>query len=396
MLTTSRDQQSMQRLAIFVSSTCFDLKALREHLRAEITRWGHEPILSEYPSFPVAPDLSTIENCKKVVRDRADILVLIVGGRRGSIDPATSRSIVNSEYREARAKGIDCIVFAEKTVWDFASIYAKNPDADFSPAVDSSSVFEFLKEVREDTRWVFPFSSMEELLTGLKTQLSVRLQDLLCRSREGRLLAPRGFEYESASTTRIAQDKDRFWEHRLAYALLQDRVERFSSRIDDLNSGFAFRRTRFVRPRDTQRFLQDLLSDITQIVMSIDAILARQLNEAFGAPGVPGNPVAIKAACDNLYALFLALYEWEMDVRFVRVHAAFEGLFPIMQGWSGELITEFRLMLQQLDRLLNEPQLTGHHIVKLTMSAPKSLPALLEKLNQIGSDPRVIAALRDD
>jgi hypothetical protein len=41
----------MRPLSIFLSSTCYDLKSLREHLRSEIASWGHDPVLSEYPSL---------------------------------------------------------------------------------------------------------------------------------------------------------------------------------------------------------------------------------------------------------------------------------------------------------------------------------------------------------
>lgn len=180
----------MRPLSVFLSSTCFDLKSLREHLRSEIASWGHDPVLSEYPSFPVSPDLSTIENCKAVVRERADVLILIVGGKRGSLDLQSQRSVVNSEYREARASGLDCIVFVDKQVWDLRILFEKNPDADFTPTVDYPGVFRFIKEISEDTKWIFPFTRTEEILETLKVQLSTRFRDLLRRSRENKLILP--------------------------------------------------------------------------------------------------------------------------------------------------------------------------------------------------------------
>ncbi|NTW70549.1 MAG: DUF4062 domain-containing protein [Chlorobiaceae bacterium] len=165
----------MQPLSVFVSSTCFDLRALREHLRSEIAAWGHDPVLSEYPSFPVLPDLSTVENCRKVVRERADVFVLVVGGRRGSLDPATDRSVVNLEYREARYVGIDCIVFVEKQVWDLLPHFKKNPDADFSTTVDYPDVFRFIVEIAESTKWIFPFSRTDEILTTVTSHIERRI-----------------------------------------------------------------------------------------------------------------------------------------------------------------------------------------------------------------------------
>ncbi len=383
----------MQPLAVFISSTCFDLRSLREHLRAEIAGWGHEPILSEYPSFPVSPDLSTVENCKKVVKARADVLVLIIGGRRGSLDPTTSNSVVNSEYREARAKGLDCIVFADKAVWDLLPMYRRNPNMDFTPTVDSPAVLRFLEEVCGDTRWVFPFTKTEEILTTLRVQLSTRFQDLLSRHREGRLQVPTAFAAEPDHIARIAADRDELWEFRLASELLRDRIGRLTTRFSDLDRGFAVRRTKFLRAQDTMGYVQDLLHDYSLIVQSASKILSEQLTPAFGPPGVPGVAEEIRAACDNLYSLFLSLYEWELDVRFVRVHDALADILPLMSGWTNDLLNEFRRIPQELDRLLADPNLRGQHTITLTFSAPKALSELAVTIERMSNDPHIMRAL---
>jgi len=72
--------------SIFVSSTCYDLKQIRQDIREFIEAdLGYEAILSEYDSFPIDSDKDTINNCLRVVEQRADIMVLIVGSRYGYI-----------------------------------------------------------------------------------------------------------------------------------------------------------------------------------------------------------------------------------------------------------------------------------------------------------------------
>jgi len=386
----------MQPLSIFLSSTCYDLKSLREHLRTEIASWGHDPVLSEYPSFPVSPDLSTVDNCKKVVRDRADILVLVIGGKRGSLDPVSQRSLVNIEYSEARAAGLDCIVFVDRPVWDLLPLFRKNSDADFTPTVDYPEVFRFVEDISKDTKWIFPFSRTEEILTTLRIQLSIRLRDLLQRSRTSRLTVPPEFAAESAHIARIALDKDRLWEYRLTCELLRDRIGRLDAKFNELDFGFVVRRTKFLAARDTVSHIQDLLHDFTNVIQAAVKILEQQLTPAFGPPGVPGDALQIKRACDNLYSLFLSLYEWELDVRFVRPHEAFESLFPRMQGWTSELLSEFRRIPREFDALLSNPNLTGQHTIHLVINAPAGLAALTEEFKRMSHDLRVIAAITGD
>ena len=82
--------------SIFVSSTCYDLKQIRQDIREFIeTDLGYEAILSEYDSFPIDPDKDTINNCLRVVEQRADIMVLIVGSRYGYITDHGEKSITN-------------------------------------------------------------------------------------------------------------------------------------------------------------------------------------------------------------------------------------------------------------------------------------------------------------
>lgn len=137
----------MTRTRIFVSSTFFDLAQIRDDLRVTIASIGHEALLSEYPQFPILPTIDTIENCRQVVRS-SDVFVLIVGGRSGSLDPVSGKTITAIEYETAVQNGIDCFIFVQENVMTLLAAWRKNPGADFSPAVDSSRVFEFVDRVK--------------------------------------------------------------------------------------------------------------------------------------------------------------------------------------------------------------------------------------------------------
>jgi hypothetical protein len=122
-------------------------------------------------------------------------------------------------------------------------------------------------------------------------------------------------------------------------------------------------------------------------------VLSEQLTPSFGPPGVPGDAEKIKAACDNLYSLFLTLFEWELDVRFVRPHEAFSELFPKMYGWTTEMRAELKRLNTEFDKLLSIPGLSGNHTIMMTINAPAGMQAFADEFHRMAQDPRVLAAI---
>lgn len=67
-------------------------------------------------SFPIDPDKDTIHNCLRVVEERANILVWIVGGRYGYVTNHENKSITNLEYLRAKTKGIPIFIFVDQSI----------------------------------------------------------------------------------------------------------------------------------------------------------------------------------------------------------------------------------------------------------------------------------------
>ncbi|MDZ7692136.1 MAG: DUF4062 domain-containing protein [Balneolaceae bacterium] len=134
---------------------------------------GYTPLLSEMKSFPINPDKNTVENCKEKVRKNADLLILIVGTRYGSIDLETDKSITNLEYETAKRKGIPIYVFIDKQVINLLPTWKANPDADFSNTVDTTKLFEFVDKIRNtEGIWTFPFEKAVDIIGTLRHQLA--------------------------------------------------------------------------------------------------------------------------------------------------------------------------------------------------------------------------------
>ena len=130
---------------VFISSTMYDLRELRAQLRQFVEGLGWRPVMSEHDSFPINPDQSTVENSRRNVRENADIFVMVVGARYGSVDADADKSVTNLEFVEARARGTPAYVFVSRDVLAQLEVWQTNPEADYSSVVDTPRVFEFIE-----------------------------------------------------------------------------------------------------------------------------------------------------------------------------------------------------------------------------------------------------------
>jgi hypothetical protein len=93
-------------IRVFVSSVSLGLETVRQQVIADLHRAGYNVTAMErFGSQPQPP----IDVCLREVR-RADVLVLVIGPRYGSLLPQ-GMSYTHAEYREARATGIPVLAF---------------------------------------------------------------------------------------------------------------------------------------------------------------------------------------------------------------------------------------------------------------------------------------------
>lgn len=68
---------------IFISSTFYDLKYIREHLANFVRSYGYEPILFEDGDIGYTPRKTLDSSCYESMRN-SDMVILIIGGEYGS------------------------------------------------------------------------------------------------------------------------------------------------------------------------------------------------------------------------------------------------------------------------------------------------------------------------
>lgn len=376
----------MSKTRIFVSSTCYDLSAVREDLRTHLATLGHEPLLSEYPSFPIDPDDTTVGNCKRNVQQNTDILVLIVGGCRGSLDTATGKSVTNIEYDAAQQQGIPCFVFVRASVLTLLPVWQKNAAADFTPAVDNSDVFNFVTRIRAENRWTFSFERTADIKDTLTLQLSATFRQLLTRSRAGTLDPLASYASESPEAQRLAREKPAYWEFLLTAELLKTRLVDVRRRYDRLKRGSAYMPSRLVAGREFFAWVSTKLADIISLVDAIKVQMSA-FHRAWGEPGHPGDVHEIQRAAADFGALCEQLIVWEEDLRSATPPEEAQPLKQTMEGFTEGILAELETLAPRLlQPFEGGAKPTGEINIMLALDSPP-LERFKEEMRKLERQP---------
>jgi hypothetical protein len=172
---------------VFISSTCYDLKHIRENLKFFVKTIGYEPVLSDDGDVFYSPYSHTHESCLKEV-ETCQLFILIIGGRYGGNYKDTDKSITNNEYKEAVKQNIPIFTLVEAGVYSDHNVYNKNkkdkPDIykDISyPNIDDIKIFDFIDEVRKNGKnnAIQPFRNFSDMEIYLKKQWAGMMYDFL-------------------------------------------------------------------------------------------------------------------------------------------------------------------------------------------------------------------------
>ena len=146
---------------IFISSTCYDLKFVREDLADFIKEYYYEPILSENGDIGYLPGQNLDKSCYDAMQT-ADMVILIIGSEYGSAASGETKdgfveyiSITRKEFRTAMEAGIPVFAMIDKKVMAEYGIYEvnvekiekNNLEIKFK-IVKDLNVFRFIKEIK--------------------------------------------------------------------------------------------------------------------------------------------------------------------------------------------------------------------------------------------------------
>lgn len=146
---------------IFISSTFYDLKYIREDLANFVRSYGYEAVLFEDGDIGYTPGKTLDSSCYESMRN-SDMVILIIGGEYGSAASGEKKddfkeymSVTRNEFRTAVESGIPIFVMIDKKVMaeygvyeaNYNAIEKKNTKMTF-PTTKNVNVFRFIKEIK--------------------------------------------------------------------------------------------------------------------------------------------------------------------------------------------------------------------------------------------------------
>lgn len=335
---------------VFVSSTCYDLKQIREDLKDFFEEnYGFQTMLSEFDSFPVDPCKGTFENCIENVDRSADIFVLIIGNRYGHIMDS-GKSITNLEYLHAKEKGIPMYVFVDKQLYNNMKIWRSNKDANFTGIVDSPKIFEFVSSIYdESTQWIYTYDSVRDIKLALKNQLCLIFSDgLILKKLSGDSYNRIITTDLPTSATRILIEKPYAWEYKFLACILKAEFDSLQSHRWDLKYGlFSIHSTCF-EPSDLLDDVSEKLNEMIELAKLLSTLLNHTIQDAIGLPGTPSDLELMIYTTKRLSSIYKRIIEWGLYFKSIHTEDVFDHLLQLLYELPSHVLKQIDQFVENI------------------------------------------------
>lgn len=302
---------------VFISSTCYDLKQIRVNLREFFSdELGYDVLVSEHDSFPLDPQLSAVENCLRVVDERADVFVLIIGYRYGWVAPS-GRSVTNMEFLRALAKRIPIYVFIERDVLSKLQVWKENPGVTFA-SIDDPKLFEFVDSIRSGLNlWTFSYETSQEIIPCLKTQLGYLFNDSLAlRLRTTPDIMTGKVRQLHGEAFKVALLRPDFWEYKLFTYVLSDGLKCLEDKRRDFDYGISLAEA--VQIHSLEELLDYIPTKTSQLLRASDALASifhQVLRDAIDAETGLSDIDKIIYAANRIVDIYSLIIDWSLSFR---------------------------------------------------------------------------------
>jgi len=169
---------------VFISSTFYDLKQVRNNIGDFITSLGYEPVMHEKSGVAYTQTTPLENDCYHELAS-CDIVVCIIGNHFGSKSLENDLSITMNEIQTAIKHKKKVYIFIANDVYTENEIYLVNKDSGAFKCkyVDDIRIHEFIAGLKESVKshFIAPFETTDKIIDTLRAQFAGLLQNLLQR-----------------------------------------------------------------------------------------------------------------------------------------------------------------------------------------------------------------------
>lgn len=169
---------------VFVSSTFYDLRQVRNNVGDFIKSLGYEPVMHERSGVAYTQTEPLEIDCYHELAS-CDIVVCIIGNHFGSKSNVNDFSITMNEINTAIKNKKKVYIFIAHDVFIENRTYEQNKDTgNFKSAyTDDIKIHEYISELKNNTKIhvIESFETTEKILQTLKLQFAGLFQNLLAR-----------------------------------------------------------------------------------------------------------------------------------------------------------------------------------------------------------------------
>lgn len=200
----------MAKPRIFVSSTYYDLKQIRNDLAKLFNDLGYDSIRNEAGNIPYENTTTLEENCYKEI-NYSDVIVHIVGNKFGTeSQQIKGKSISQVEIDNAIKLNKHIFIFIDKKVFNEFDTYLLNEDNESLKyaSVNDPRIFKHIKYLKAlpKNNVIHPFESADDITSFLKEQFSGLLHRYLTeQSRINEVQYVEKLEKITASLSQLAE-----------------------------------------------------------------------------------------------------------------------------------------------------------------------------------------------
>ena len=169
---------------VFISSTYYDLKEVRNTIGNFVTNMGYEAIMHERAGVAYTQDKPLEEDCYHELAS-CDIVVCVIGSKFGSQSSLNEFSVTMNEVKNAIKHKKKVYIFIARDMFIENKTYEQNKDnTSFKSAyTDDLRIHNFILELRNNVKIhvVESFETTDDIVRVLKNQFAGLFQNLLAR-----------------------------------------------------------------------------------------------------------------------------------------------------------------------------------------------------------------------